>query len=241
MPKIDDVADDIWKELPADDRDLEFLARLYEDSTVEDSGSGNELQRRLVTILDRSADSRNGGVTHFTGIFSGVHDSGFQDAFKDPWPSSDNQVGHFTTAVDMGFRPNKTFVLIPAPARKMREFPGQTYTPVEEWFCMALIIGHEQVGDNEPLANVKAGTAANEDEIETFFGALPAVRLNPSNDVSLALQRLKGIRIGTGVGNSIQDLSLSLYGYQFGRFIRKGQMTTRADAARWLRTDLGCQ
>jgi hypothetical protein len=239
MPTIDDVSNDIWEKLPPHDQDLEYMARLYEDSTISDTGSGNELQRRLGTILDASSDGRNGGVTHFSGIFAGVHDGGFQKAFKDPWPSSDNQVGHFTTAVDMGFRPARTFMLIPPPARKVRDWPGQTFVSVEEWFCMALIVGHEQVADDAWVANPRAGLAADGDEVGTFYAALPSVRLNPSSDVSLSTQCLKGIRIGTGRGNSIQDLNLSLYGFQFGKFIRKGDMTTRAAAAKWLRTDLG--
>jgi hypothetical protein len=44
---------------------------------------------------------------------------------------------------------------------------------------------------------------------------------------------------GRGVGNSMQDLYLSLYGYKLGRSIRKGDMTARDAAALRIRTDLG--
>src|SRR5262249_16807532 len=97
-----------------DDRDLEFLARLFEDDRIIDTGAGNELVNRLNTILAASSDGSNNGVTHFAGIYSGVTDLGFRKAFKDPFPGkSDNQVGHFTTAVDMGFRPMQTFTILP--------------------------------------------------------------------------------------------------------------------------------
>ena len=44
---------------------------------------------------------------------------------------------------------------------------------------------------------------------------------------------------GRGVGNSMQDLYLSRYGYKLGRFIRKGDMTARDAAGLRIRTDLG--
>jgi len=105
------VTAEIKKELAADDdRDLEFLARLFEDDRIIDTGTGNELANRLNTILAASTDGTNNGVTHFAGIFAGLTDLGFRKAFKDPFPGkSDNQVGHFTTAVDMGSGRSKHF------------------------------------------------------------------------------------------------------------------------------------
>ena len=86
MPAIEMVATDIKNKLARDTSiDLEFLAQLFEDSTVNDSGSGNELQKRLVTILEASTDGSNGGVTHFTKIFGGCQDRGFRSAFQDPF------------------------------------------------------------------------------------------------------------------------------------------------------------
>ena len=43
------------------------------------------------------------------GLQTGIsfHDTGFAADFKDPWPSSDNQVGHFLTAVGLSFNPAK--------------------------------------------------------------------------------------------------------------------------------------
>src|ERR1019366_2528891 len=148
--QIADVAKDIKKELAQDDdRDLVFLARLFEDDRIMDTGGGSELQNRLNTILGASSDGSYNGVTHFAGIYAGVTDLGFQKAFKDPFPGkSDNQVGHFTTAVDMGFRPSRTFSVLQQGVQQYVPFdfalPG---LPTDESFCVRLIIGHEQAGD----------------------------------------------------------------------------------------------
>lgn len=58
MADITAVAADIKRRLAHDpSAHLKFLAQLFEDSSISDNGSGNELQKRLVTILDASADS----------------------------------------------------------------------------------------------------------------------------------------------------------------------------------------
>lgn len=241
MPAIETVAADIKTKLARDTSiDLEFLAQLFEDSTITDAGTGNELQKRVVTILEASTDGSNGGVTHFTKIFAGCQDRGFRTAFQDPHPSSRNQVGHFMTAVDMGFRPTKTYGLIPVLVRKaLLDGTTQSFLPVEERVCMALIVGHEQVSDDTWKANFFAGFAASVDDVATFFTALDTIRLGPDPTLNKSKVALTGIRIGSGVGNSFQDLHLSLYGYRLGKFIRLGSMTTCGDAAQWIRTDIG--
>ena len=241
MPAIEMVATDIKNKLARDTSiDLEFLAQLFEDSTVNDSGSGNELQKRLVTILEASTDGSNGGITHFTKIFGGCQDRGFRSAFQDPYPSSRNQVGHFMTAVDMGFRPTKTYGVIPALVRKtMLDSTTQSFLPVEERVCMALIVGHEQVSDTTWQANFFAGFAASVADVEKFFRALDTVGLDPDLGLNQSKTALSAIPIGSGVGNSFQDLHLSLYGYKLGKFIRVGSMTKCSAASQWIRTDIG--
>jgi len=235
------VAADIKNELAGDDdRDLEFLARLFEDDRIIDSGSDNELVNRLNTILAASTDGSNSGITHFAGIYAGLTDLGFRKAFKDPFPGqSDNQVGHFTTAVDMGFRPQLTFSIIPQILRDLDDDGTPTAFPKNEIICVRLIIGHEQVADDANFANFRAAESPTNEEIRQFFVALVLVTASPSQNINLSRAALSGIRIGTGQGNSVQDLHLSLFGFKFGTMIRQSKITTRSDAALWIRTNIG--
>ncbi len=63
-----------------------------------DNLPGNTPTERLNVILDATS---NGPFVHFEIDFG---DSGFKDELRDPWPdTSGNQVGHFLTAVDIGY------------------------------------------------------------------------------------------------------------------------------------------
>jgi hypothetical protein len=239
---IKTAADNIKKELAGDDdRDLEFLARLFEDDNIIDSGPGNELQSRLETILGASSDGSNNGVTHFAGIYAGVTDLGFRTAFKDPFPGkSDNQVGHFTTGVDMGFRPQRTFSVMPKVVQDLVNGDSTpTAFPKDEIICVRLIVGHEQVADNATLAFLRQAESPTNKEILQFFTALQTVNENPNQTISISAGALIGIRIGSGQGNSFQDLHLSLFGFKFGTMIRQARITTRTAAALWIRTNIG--
>jgi len=175
------VAADIKKQLAGDDdRDLEFLARLFEDDRIIDTGSGNDLTNRLNTILAASTDGSNSGATHFAGIYAGVTDLGFRKAFKDPFPGkSDNQVGHFTTAVDMGFRPSFTYSIVPQKVRDFVDGGKPTAFPKDEIVCVRLIIGHEQVPDDATGAFIRQALSPTNEEIRQFFDALVTVTASP--------------------------------------------------------------
>jgi hypothetical protein len=242
MADIKDVATSIKQVLGGwDDRDLEFLARLFDDNSISDTGTGNELANRLTTILAASADAKNNGVTHFSGIYAGCKDLGFRTEFKDLlWPvQSGNQVGHFTTAVDMGFRPLQTFALVPWWAAALLRTANPAPGVAAEYVCERLIIGHEQVADNDPNANDKAAKTADDSEIALFEKALSTVTPDLKQNPQTSLSILKGIRVGSGQGNSIQDLHLSLFGFKFGQMIRAGTINTRSFAAKWIRSNIG--
>jgi RHS repeat-associated protein len=65
---------------------------------TSDKIPGNTPVERLNVILDATS---NGPFTHFAIPFG---DSGFKNELRDPWPDdSGNQVGHFLTAVDIGY------------------------------------------------------------------------------------------------------------------------------------------
>ena len=245
MADIKDVAASIKRALTSDsDRDLEFLARLFEDDSITDAGAGNELSNRLTTILAASTDGANNGVTHFAGIYTGCHDLGFRTEFKDPWGHfSDNQVGHFTTAVDMGFRPSRTFAALPWWARALVFLgtAGEAQAAAPEDICERLIIGHEQVADNAPNAFREQAESATEEEVGLFEIAIDKVTSALNQDTSDASLAMKDIRVGKGQGNSTQDLLLSCFGYKFGKMIRSGTLDKRAYAARWIRSNIGGQ
>lgn len=218
---------------------VEYIAQLFEDSSITDTASGNEVQRRLGTMLGASA---NGGgkdsVLHFSGIFYNCSDGGFRPDFRDPWPGfSNNQVGHFMTAVDFGYRPSYVKIIVPNMS-----LPVSAVVPGDESFCIGLIVGHEQVPDDANFAFVRQALSASAEDIEKFYhGVLNVPRTTVLVDLNLRRSHanLMGIKIGTGRGNSIQDLLLSLYGYGFGRIIRNAGITTRNEAARWIRAYLG--
>jgi len=76
MPNIDTVASEIMRNLSRDTgSDFECLAQRFEDINL-DTGSGNEPQKRLMTILDASSDATHGGITPFVKTFSGCQGPG---------------------------------------------------------------------------------------------------------------------------------------------------------------------
>ena len=50
---------------------------------------------------------------------------------------------------------------------------------------------------------------------------------------------LRSIRLGSGEGNSLQDLRLTLIGWRLGQLIGSGAFTDRREVAAWLRRTLG--
>ena len=220
---------------------VDMLAQLFGDDDILDSGTANALQKRLATILGASADARNGGLTHFSGILAGWTDTGFRNAFLDPWGSaSNNQVGHFLTAVDMGFNPKRTYDFASNSTWfSLSLLTVGTGIPKEESICVRLIVGHEQYPDNGWNAGTMQALAPKDADIQAFYNAVKAL----PNDAVLDLDKARGsiitIPVGTGTGNSIQDLLLSLFGYKFGSRIRLGTLDNRDEAAQWVRANLG--
>jgi hypothetical protein len=102
------------------------------------------------------------------------------------------------------------------------------------------MIGHEQIADDAFAANFRASLSARADEVEKFELALQTISRFPDwNCISGSLAALQGIKTESGQGNSFEDLHLSLYGFKFGKLIRESEITSRADAADWIRADLG--
>jgi hypothetical protein len=256
----------------------EALARLFDDPTITDpapaSGTSTPLKLRLQNILDNSGDTFSDGISHFSGIFlgsknsNGWGDTGFKPDFQDHglWPGSSMQVGHFMTAVDMGYRPIKTYLYVKQRTDRLEDIfmdpeerrwvflkppPPDPDKPIrpgwwspDELECVSLIIAHEQVADSgvygaEPSFWCKVKTAlygASPQESEIFRQAFDS--LAPQFEIGKARGKLSSITIGTGSGDSLQDLLLSLFGFKFGAMIRKSEITSIADGGNWVRLNL---
>jgi hypothetical protein len=121
--------------------DAEALARLFEDGALRDDGTP---ANRLRTLL--AATERLGIRGLQTALPFG--DSGFRGdraprgaGFRDPWPSSRNQVGHFLTAVGLAFRP--AIVSDPIAGVPLRTWLGADRSLSDEQVGKRLTIGHE--------------------------------------------------------------------------------------------------
>ena len=81
------------------------------------------------------------------GLQTGIdfHDTGFAVDFKDPWPSSDNQVGHFLTAVGLSFNPAK--VTDTVAGKSLRGWLGAPPGMSDEEVAIRLCVGHEKSAD----------------------------------------------------------------------------------------------
>jgi hypothetical protein len=133
--------------------DAEALAVIFEDSSITDDGT---VAGRLRAILEATESVIVPGLQ--TGIT--FADSGFRTEFKDPWPSSNNQVGHFLTAVGLSFNPGKvseSFML-----RTLRDWLGADSAMTDEEVAIRLCIGHEKAPDpglDTALGGAAAGAA----------------------------------------------------------------------------------
>jgi hypothetical protein len=127
--------------------DAEALARFFDDGGI---GGGESAAGRLGAVL--AATER--------GVIPGLHtglpfrDVGFRGeptrggpGLRDPWPNtgSVNQVGHFLTAVGLGFRPEKMGQ--PILGLPMRLWLGAGKGLSDEQVALRLTIGHELAGD----------------------------------------------------------------------------------------------
>jgi hypothetical protein len=218
---------------------VELLAALFEDGQIADDNAAVPLVNRLRTILGASSNGANGGLTHFAGFLAGWSDDGFRTAFKDRWPSSRNQCGHFLTAVHLGFDPMKGFAFANSQS-SLGTFFGMTTSgvPATEGICCRMIVGHEQVGDDAWLAAIRQVKSPSDDEVRTFFNAVVKCKPDPIVDLPKAQSLLASITVGNDTGNSREDLHLSLYGYIFGTRIRAGDLQELAQGSQWIRGNL---
>jgi hypothetical protein len=239
--------------------DAEALAQMFESASVADDST---VAGRLRAILEATESRVVPGLQ--TGIT--FHDIGFRREFKDRWPSSDNQVGHFLTAVGLSFNPAK--VAESFAGRPLRNWLGADSSMSDEEVAIRLCIGHEKAADPGPGtaavggflgfgvgggaagAAVGAGVAvlmafrdqfaaATDADVQTFRSAEANLGTAQPLNLAAAMATLRGIAVNPSLrGNSYEDLVLTCFGWRLGQSIKRGEFAARADVGRWIRTNI---
>ncbi len=127
--------------------DLEALALLWDDDAIVDDGTVVGRLRAILRATERS--SIPGLQTRI--LFSDTGFAGDQrlhggKGFRDPWPSSRNQVGHFLTAVRLQFAPEIVSQPIPLLG-SIRRIVGAPAAMSDAEVAARLAIGHEKATD----------------------------------------------------------------------------------------------
>ncbi|MGO4888906.1 hypothetical protein ACJ2A9_14215 [Anaerobacillus sp. MEB173] len=247
--------------------DAEALALMFEDREIADDGT---LRGRLIAILDATESKIVPGLQ--TGIefqdvgFKGDRNHGGK-GFKDPHPSSRNQVGHFLTAVGLAFRPE--IVSRPVLGIPMRHHIGIPASLSDRDVALRLTIGHELSPDPNVLLAGTIGTgipgtgpllgggialyyeiwtsyrnqffSVKPEDVLAFNIALKALGTNLILNMNAAEVALIPIFTKIRVqkrGNSYQDLRLSLVGWYLGEAILQGRYTSGKQVSEWVRKNL---
>jgi hypothetical protein len=141
--------------------DLEGLALLFESDEIIDNG---DIDSRMAAILKATEHlvipGLQTGVSFSDTGFAGDRNPGGA-GFRDPHPSSQNQVGHFLTAVGLQFSPGVISRSIPffGSIRRMVNAPASMS---DQDVALRLTIGHEKAPDPN-------GTAAAVDLAATLL------------------------------------------------------------------------
>ncbi len=125
--------------------DAEALARLFEDGALRDDGTlAGRLRAILAATERRTIRGLHTGLPFLDVGFRGDRARG-GSGFRDPWPSSRNQVGHFLTAVGLAFRP--AVVAVPVFGVPLRTWLGADRSLPDERVAKRLTVGHELAPD----------------------------------------------------------------------------------------------
>lgn len=270
--------------------DLDTLARLFEDDRIEDDGTVAGRATALFEATERALIPGLQTALPFSDSgFAGNRDRGGA-GFRDPWPSSRNQVGHFLTAVRLSLAPDVVHQSIPILG-SIRAIVGAPREMGDSEVALRLTIGHEKAPDPRDalpaalrvlasglsLGGVAAvADAGRRASVGTAVIALVAAsawqarvilggfrrQFSATSEADLAAWQealrvvgpgtplgrravdgaespLLAIDVGDGVGNSGQDLRLSLVGWRLGQLIGDGAFADRRAIGPWLREALG--
>ena len=126
--------------------DLDTLARLFEDDRIEDDGTVAGRATALFEATERALIPGLQTALPFSDSgFAGNRDRGCA-GFRDPWPSSRNQVGHFLTAVRLSLAPDVVHQSIPILG-SIRAIVGAPREMGDSEVALRLTIGHEKAPD----------------------------------------------------------------------------------------------
>ena len=270
--------------------DLDALARLFEDDRVEDDGTVGGRATALFEATERKLIPGLQTALPFSDTgFAGDRGKGGA-GFRDPWPSSRNQVGHFLTAVRLSLAPDVVHQPIPVLG-SIRAIVGAPREMGDSEVALRLAIGHEKapdprdalpaalrvlatgvaVGGVATIADADRWTiagaggialsaasawqarvilggfrrqfsATSEEDLAAWQQALQMAGPGTPFDrdaVEGPESPLRTIAVADGVGNSIQDLRLSLVGWRLGGLIEEGAFANRHAVGPWLRATLG--
>jgi hypothetical protein len=196
--------------------DLESLAMLFEDDEIVDDGT---VTGRLQSILSVTEHLVVPGLQ--TGI--DFEDTGFRGdqnpggaGFRDPHPSSRNQVGHFLTAVSMEFRPEVVSRQLPYFG-SVRSMVGAPPAMSDADVALRLTIGHEKAPDPNGGLEVLMNVA--------FSGIVERLSSGPEGETD----EQRDERVGQAMVRETQRQVNAI----IAAFRRQFQATTDADVAAW--------
>jgi RHS repeat-associated protein len=245
---------------------VDALIQLFEANDLPGGSSADRLQ----WILEITTSLVRGSYLQFALFPPG--DAGFCDELADErfytgegewsgWTGEETrQMGHFLTAVALGFNPEgayyQAFVFdylfdkLPRTGDHTQIQPLVPFFPSDpETYALSLIVGHEMIGDQPGIGQF--GTipeqyyAATDEAIALFRKAVGADKDRRYEERDSYLQMILGDPLGreaipseSRIGNSMPDLRLSVKGWRFGQEIRNGDVGTRQQAADWLRREI---
>jgi len=180
--------------------DVEKITSMFTGNTLP----GDTPKARLDSVLTGTA---NGFGRQFFGDFG---DSGFAAQFKD----GNDQVGHFLTAVGIGYRNGA---------------PGT----LSGNFGLSMIVGHEMIpdyGGSTSLSQIAIGMMSPA-EREAFMSGTEG-GFQQVYDSGFSFKTSFGI-FGRG-GNSMEDIRLSYWGWYLGMLIANDCFQSNEEVATWI-------
>jgi RHS repeat-associated protein len=234
---------------------VDALIRLFETDELNsyDPPASNTARARLELVLEATNRRLPGGIDAGIQFAIDFTTCGLQGQFNDEWlyrkywnqnpddPNVANQVGHFLTAVRLGYDPTFLVPLITLEIGMFVTIPEvRPLLPMDESIAVTakrLIIGHEKVGDPLPTGDQVRDAALTALNIPRQYGA---AKLEDVNYFDLAvgadrrwdnaerddylLKILLDSRTDDDIrqkrqGNSMEDLRLSVKGWRLGRAV----------------------